>query len=118
MAVVATQNLVIYQGADFQRALEFKDESEVLMNLTGYTVRGQAKVSYSDSSAAFAFTFTLRNQTTDTGMVDMSLPAATSAAITITKITEYIYDLELVDGSGIVRRFLEGKIKLHPEVTK
>ena len=116
--MVAKQNLEIYQGSDFQKVLEFKDESSVLMDLTGYILRGQARSNYSAGDIAFSFDFTLRDQTVSPGLVDMIVTSASTSAVSIAKASEYLYDMELVSGTGIVRRFLEGKVKLFPEVTK
>lgn len=116
--MVAKQNLTVYQGADYERALEFKDESAVLMDLTGYTLRGQARAKYSDAEPAFSFTFTLRNQVSDTGLVDMLIPASATSAVSITKDTKFIYDIEWVNTSDKVKRLIEGELLLKPEVTK
>lgn len=116
--MVAKQNLTVYQGADFRRALEFRDNSSTLMNLTGYTFRGQVRKAYSDESPVMTFSFTIRNQATSPGLVDMVLPASQSAALNINKETSYIYDLEMVDTNLITRRILEGSLRLFPEVTK
>lgn len=116
--MVAKQNLEIYQGSDFQKVLEFKNESAVLMDLTGYTLRGQARATYGSSDIAFSFDFTLRDQTVSPGLVDMIVTSASTSLVSISKASEYIYDMELVDAFGIVRRFLEGKVKLFPEVTR
>jgi hypothetical protein len=116
--MVAVQNLTVYQGATFQRALILKNESAALINLTGYTFRGQVKSAYSDASPTFSFVFTLRNQATDTGVVDMVLAAASTSAVSIIKKTSYLYDVEMVDAAGTVRRIVEGKLELFPEVTK
>jgi hypothetical protein len=115
---VAKQTFNVYQGSDFRKVLVLKDESEALMDLTGYTFRGQVKSAYSDSSAVVSFSFTIRDQGTDQGKVDMSLDAADTSALSISKKTNYIYDLEMVDISGIVTRFLEGQLIMWPEVTK
>lgn len=116
--MVARQNLVIYQGADYQQALELKDESQVLMDLTGYTFRGQARIKYSDTNPAFTLEFTLRDQIADTGLVDMLISASETSAVSISKQTSYLYDIEMVDTGGIVRRIIEGTIQLMPEVTR
>lgn len=116
--MVAKQNLTVYQGADFRRALEFRDNSSTLMDLTGYVFRGQVRKSYSDAEPVMTFEFTLRDQTTSPGLVDMVLPAEESAAVNIAKETSYIYDLEMVDTNLITRRILEGSLRLFPEVTK
>lgn len=116
--MVARQNLTVYQGSDFRRALELKDESQVLMDITGYEFRGQARLGYASSNPAFSFTFTIRNQTTETGLVDMLLAAADTSLVNITKETTYLYDIEMVNANGGVTRILEGNLKLYPEVTK
>lgn len=116
--MVAKDNITVYQGSDYRRALEFKNESAVLMDLTGYVFRGQVRAEYSSASPVFSFSFTLRNQTTSPGLVDMLLSAADTAAVSIAKITSYIYDIEMVTASGDVKRIVEGKLNLHPEVTR
>lgn len=116
--MVARQNLTVYQGADYQQALELRNESSVLIDLTGYVFRGQARVKYSDADPAFEFEFTLRDQVTQTGIVDMLIPAADTSALNISKVTTYLYDIEMVDADSIVRRIVQGEIQLHPEVTK
>lgn len=116
--MVARQNLIVYQGADFQRALELKDESTALIDLTGYVFRGQAKARYEDANPAFTFTFTLRDQVADTGLVDMLIPASETSGVSINKQTKFKYDIEMVDASNKVRRIIEGEIQLNPEVTR
>lgn len=116
--MVARHNLTVYQGSDYRRALELKDELSALMDLTGYVFRGQVRSSYASSSPAFSFTFTLRDQEVDTGIVDLLISAADTAAVSIDKITNYIYDIEMVTADGDVRRIIEGTLKLHPEVTR
>lgn len=116
--MVAKQNLIVYQGADFQRVLELKNESAVLMDLTSYVFRGQAKARYEDANPAFTFTFTLRDQTADPGLVDMLIPASETSAVSINKQAKYKYDIEMVDATGKVRRIIEGEIQLNPEITR
>lgn len=116
--MVARQNLTVYQGADFRRALEFRDEAGSIMDLTGYSFRAQGRTSYAANSASFSFVFTVRNQVSDKGFVDMHLPAASTAALSLNKEQDYFYDLEMVLPSGDVRRVMEGKVKVYPEVTR
>lgn len=115
---VAKQNLTVYQGADYRKVLTFKDESQNLMDLTGYTFRGQVKVAYSDSLPTLTIAFTLRDQTLEQGKVDMLIAAADTSALSIAKKAKYIYDVEMLDTNGKITRILEGEIALHPEVTK
>lgn len=110
-------NLIVYQGTDFRRLMELRDETGALMNLTGYLFRGQVRQSYG-SNVVFEFVFTIRDQGESTGVVDLHIPSASTAAIGITEPTDYIYDIEMVDAASEVRRVMEGSIKLRPEVTK
>jgi hypothetical protein len=116
--MVATHNLTVYQGSDFRMVLELKDESAVLMDLTGYSFRAQARSKYNDTTAAFSATFTLRDQASSTGLVDMHIPAADTALLSIIKESNYLYDVEMVTASGDVKRVLQGTIRVFPEVTK
>lgn len=116
--MAARQNLTVNQGEDFRRVIELKDESMALIDLTGYVFRGQARLSYSDSDASFSFGFTLRDQVADTGLVDMIITDSSTSALSISKATRYLYDIEMVDADGYVKRILEGTILLNPEVTK
>jgi hypothetical protein len=115
---VARQNLTVYQGADYQASLEVRDESSVLMDLTGYTFRGQARTDYSAASPSLEFDFTIRDQVSEPGVVDMRITAADTSALSISKRTTYLYDIEMVDTNSIVKRIVEGRLELYPEVTK
>lgn len=115
---VARQNLIVYQGADFRRALEFRDGAAALMNLTGYVFRGQARTASTSDTVAFSFIFTLRDQGSSTGMVDMHIQDTATSALTLSKVTTYVYDVEMVDATGDVTRVMEGTIQVYPEVTK
>jgi hypothetical protein len=116
--MVAKQNLTVYQGADYRRVLELKDDANVLMDLTGYVFRGQAKVNYSASEASFSIDFVIRDQVTETGLVDLHISSSSTATLSLTKMLKYIYDIEMVLPVGDVRRILEGDLQVFPEVTK
>ena len=110
-------NFTVYQGADFRRALEFRDEAGALIDLTAYEFRGQVRETY-DSNVVFPITFTIRDQVAFAGFVDLHVTAVSTAAIKMNEPMEYIYDIEMVDAALEVRRVMEGKIKVFPEVTK
>lgn len=116
--MAAKQNLIVDQGEDYQRVLTLKDNSDVPLNLTGYTFKGMAKHKYEDATAAFEFEFTVRDQVTYTGVVDMLIPASETSDFVIGKQTKYKYDIEMIDGNNITRRIIEGEILLNPEVTR
>lgn len=115
----------IEQGATFRRTLTISDAAGDPINLTGYTFRGMVRAKYDSASPLATFSFTPANQGTDPGVVVVSLtdtdtsaitvPAATSAERTL---TTYLYDIEMVDGSSIVTRVLQGAAIISPEATK
>lgn len=113
-------NFDLNQGEDFYRLLTIKDSNDVAIDITGYTFRAQARLAIEDTSPAFSFTFTLKDQTTNTGEVEMTLPNATASLIEcIDNVkTKYFYDIEMVDTNSKVTRLMYGKITVYPEVTR
>jgi hypothetical protein len=109
-------NLELKQGEDFYRLLTFRDENAALMDLTGYTFAGQIRASY-DDELFLSFTFSVLNQTTNRGEVEMTLAKALSSAKTVNGKNKYVYDVERNSGTRTVR-VLEGVITISPEVTK
>lgn len=121
----ASLDLTLEQGATFTRKLTFKDQSNAAVDLTGQTFRGSIRRIATDTKVIAQFTFVLSNQTTNTGEVTMSLPAATSAGIKLTAQDSavrsaelFAYDVERVFLDGSVERVLQGTIAISPEVTK
>ncbi len=116
--MAATHNLIVNQGEDFQRVLRIKDESDTLIDLTGYSFRGQAKLKFGETEPQFSFEFTVRDQGSDIGTLDMLISAASTAALSIGKATDYVYDVEMIRPDLKVKRLFQGKLQLSPEVTK
>jgi hypothetical protein len=121
----ARLDLTIEQGTTFRRKLTIRDTAGTLVNLTGYTFRGQIRARYDSPSALAAFAFTLGNQTTNTGEVTMELTALQTAALpvdpstqNVKKVTRHVYDIEMVAPSGDVARILDGQVVVSPEVTQ
>lgn len=118
-------NMEISQGADYKLGLTIKDDSGTEVDLTGHTFSGQIRKTASDPTILASFTFTILDQVTDTGRVDVELPAAASSAIPVDRsrnasrtITTLTYDIESIDPATKTVRWLEGTVKLSPEVTK
>jgi len=116
--MASTLNISIDQGADFIRLLTFKDDTNAAINLTGYTFRGQGRTKYGADTAAFSFVFALRNQTTNRGQVDWTLPDTATEPLALKVATEYVYDVERVAPDGTVTRVLEGIATVRPEATR
>jgi hypothetical protein len=117
----------IEQGAAFSLLLTITDSEAARVDLTGHTFRGQIRKTYSSTDIVVSFTFTLSDQTSGAtrGQVTVSLTATQTAAITVDAAsgqtrpeTKYIYDIESETGAGVVTRWLQGLVKVSPEVTK
>jgi hypothetical protein len=101
-------NIVIEQGATFSLDITLRDAFDEALDVTGFTGRGQMRRSY-DSINAVSFAVTLT-----TGNLNLSLPAANTAAIVAGR---YVYDVELISNNN-VSRVLEGIVNVKPEATK
>lgn len=107
------KNLVIDQGADFSVTINITDVNDDPLNLTGYTGRAHLRKSYgSNTYTAFTITF---NPERTTGEITLGM---LSEDTTDLRAGRYVYDVEIVSGSGIVTRVLEGIVTVTPEVTR
>jgi hypothetical protein len=114
MAITYTANLVIYTGTDFDQTFVLEDDqTNYLMNLTGYNGCAQLK-RYESSSKAADFTVTFSNDRT-TGRVKILLSAQTSASI---KPGKYFYDILLKKPDETITRVVEGTILVKKSVTR
>lgn len=101
------------QGSTFQLDVTITDpDTELAIDLTGYTARSQARVNYADALPAFTFDVSVPSAE---GIVTMSL---TDEATAVIAKGSYVYDLELVTPSGNVVKIIKGKVKVTPEATK
>jgi len=117
MALGNQFNIDIKQGATFQLTITWKDSAGTAINLTGYTARAQARLTYDTSTTIFSLTsssgITLGGAA---GTIAIVIAAGTTAALAAP--WSGVWDLELVSGAGIVTRLLEGTANVSPEVTR
>lgn len=109
MAIKA--NLVVDQGANFTATIDLTDASDVVFNLTGYTVAAQLRKNYASSTAT---TFTA-SHTGSTGKINLALSANTSSTI---EPGRYLYDVEITSSGGTVTRVVEGIVTVTPGITR
>lgn len=112
------------QGATYNLTITLNDSDGAPIDLTGCTFRGKVKSAYSDTTEVASFTFTLRDQTSETGMVDAEISADDMASLPVTApagtkrtATKFVYDIEYENLSGVVKRALQGFFEVSPEVT-
>ena len=126
-------DLEVRQGESWSFVYTHLDGAGSAVDLTGYTARASVKVSlvgstevyFSTGSDADGGTLALGGAA---GTVTFSMTAAQTAnlldnlslySISVEPfiVDRFIYDLELVDGSGTVTRALEGRFFVQREVT-
>lgn len=119
-----TYDIVIEQGATFERTMTIKDSNDDPIDLTGFTFTGQVRKTYSSSSIIISFTFEILNQVSNTGQVKMKLTSSQTSSIPVDKAdnyekktTIYCYDVEMDTGS-VVDRIIQGTASISPEVTR
>lgn len=110
-------NLSIQQGATLAVAVTWKDSNDVPVDLTGYTARLQVKETY-DGNAVLSLNTSNGGIALGGTAGTINLAAAATATAALAAPFSGVYDLELVSGSGVVTRLLEGAATVSPEVTK
>tara|TARA_A100001011_G_scaffold381295_1_gene449644 strand:- start:1364 stop:1702 length:339 start_codon:yes stop_codon:yes gene_type:complete len=106
-------NIIIDQGSDFSVLFTISEDGSA-KNLTGFSARAQMRTTKSASSISATFTCVVTSASE--GKITMSLPAATSAALTAGR---YFYDLEIFTSSdATVTRLMQGEVDLTQEVTR
>jgi len=109
-------NFSIEQGTDFSRVITWRDQANVLINLTGYTARLQAREKIADTAtlidlsvgAGIALGGTL-------GTITLSMTAAQTTAL---NFVTAVYNLEMTSPTGKISRLLEGYVRLSREVSR
>jgi len=105
-------NLNIDQGSSFNVFVDVQDSSGDAFNLTGYTVAGQIRKTYSSiNSVAFSALVSSPNS----GTISLSLDNTQTDDM---KPGRYVYDVEVIAPSGTVTRVLEGQVEIFPGVTR
>ena len=98
-----TYNFTLQRRSDHSITLQFKDSSDVAINLTDWTVAAQAwDKSRTNKHADFTVTYTDRT----TGTVAISLSSNQTASLP----DELYYDVLLTNPSNIKEYYLEGHI--------
>ena len=109
-------NIELREGEDFYRLLTIQDSLLAPIDLTGYTFAGQIRAKYA-ADLYLTFSFTVKDQVTNKGEVEMKLAKALSSLKKISARLNYFYDVEMNDGANTTR-ILQGNCSIEPEVTK
>ena len=120
-------SFTIEQGATTQFEIQYKDNANTPINLSGYGARMQVRSTVDSSTILLTLSSSLladgtglnmsgSNGTTpiQSGSIGLYISAATSSNLSFDKA---VYDLEIHTGVT-VNRILQGEIKLSKEVTR
>ncbi len=110
-------DLKIEQGATYQHPFAWKDNNGTPIDITGWTARMHIRSSVSDDVVLMELTTGNGRITLDgpEGKVTLTISATDTTAISWKK---GVYDLELEDPGGYVKRLVEGKVSVSMETTR
>ena len=132
--MTARQDLKVTQGADFTHVHTVRDSAGAAIDLSGYSARSAVRISLGEGvgnvvllstgadadggtlalgGAAGTVTFTMTAEQTTELYGYIGIPPRP-----VERLVYFIYDLELVTGSGVVTRPIEGRLILSREVTQ
>jgi hypothetical protein len=116
-------NTTVERGSTFQLTVTYKDASGTVVNLTGWTFRMQVRESQSAASTVLTSeggspTIAINETNKATGVLIFSVTPTNTTAISPSTLTTAYYDIEIQKTStGEVRRILQGKLNISPEIT-
>lgn len=111
-----TLDFTIEQGATFNLLLTWKIDG-TNVNLTNYTARLAARVDVEDTEVILSLTTSNGGITLGGAAGTISLDQ-TAVQTTLLPAGTYVYDLELIAGSGTVTRLVQGELLISAEVTR
>jgi hypothetical protein len=105
-------NLTVDQGSDATFTIDVTDTNGGALNLTGYTVAGQIRKSFSSSTAV---DFVASVSSALNGEVTLTLSNSVTNGM---KAGRYLYDVEITSSGGSKTRVLEGQLEVMAGVTQ
>jgi hypothetical protein len=107
-----TYNISIEQGSTWSLRLSIDSSPGTDKDMTGFTIASKIGKSYYDTAPiSMAAAYVIQNQ----GIFTISLTAAQTAALD--PAHEYVYDVEITDGAGVVTRMIQGRATVSPGIT-
>ena len=118
--MASKKDITVDKGATFELQIIYKDAQSVVVDLTGYTARGQVRSNANSADKVAEFTCTIPTPTN--GTVICTIPADKTELIPTTGATyadkdTYYYDIELVNGAEVIR-LINGVCYVSPVITK
>lgn len=109
-------NMWVEQGATFRLSMEWTNDLDEPIDLTGMTARMMARTSKTSTTPIVTLTTENGGITLGgvAGTIDIDIDPVTTAALVS---GSYVYDLEIVNGPEVTR-LIEGTFTVDGEVTK
>jgi hypothetical protein len=118
--VAQVYDLRIDQGATYSCTVTWTDTNGTAISLTGYTARMQIRRRYADQDAGITPLVSLTQASGlslggSAGTVGITISATVTAGL---PVGQWVYDLEVVSGGGVVTRLMQGAAYVSAEVTR
>lgn len=108
-------DIEIDAGETFELQVLWRDSDGDLINLTGYSARMHIRRAVDADDIDVELTsgsgITLGGTA---GTIDIEIDDATTSDLS----GDYVYDLKLESGGGVVKRVIQGAVTVNPEVTR
>lgn len=111
-------NITIEQGADFSLPLTWRDGTNTVVDVTGYSARMQIRESYDSEDYIVSLTSSVNGGITLGGIAGTILVEIPAAVTAIMSQSAAVYDLEMVSSTGAVTRLVQGNVYVSREVTR
>ena len=111
-------HFIIEQGATFGQTLTLKDSSGTVVNLTGYASAEMDLRENPDAADPIISLTTANNRIAlggSAGTVVLSITASDTANLTA---QDGVFDLEIVSGTGVVSRLIEGTYSVRRNISR
>lgn len=108
------QDQFLEQGTTFISTLNLDDNNGTPYNLTGFTIKAEARKSFTSANVVIEFVPNILDA--NNGVIELSANSAVTANV---KSRKLVYDVIIKqDSTGVVTRILEGQIFVSPSVTR
>ena len=123
------QNLTVDQGSYWSQGILWKDAQGAPVDVTGYTARMKVREEIASAGDPIIelttensrITLGLVEETPGIPLYNILLEIATADTTTLPTFNEkkvWRYDLEMIPSNGNVKRLIQGKFVVQPEVTR
>ena len=114
MATPARYDLKVYEGDDTILAFQWKDVNGIPKDLGTSSIKLGAKRAYTDAALLFSVTGQIINA--PLGKFAVVIPSGVTTGVTGGKVTDLVYDIEIILPSGLIQTLFHGYMIVQPEV--